>query len=67
MTPQGPNPAGRGWDQSGANFGPGMPGQGYGQVPGGAAGYGRGQNNPGSGWAQPNAGNFGNGFGGYQA
>nr|KMM71637.1 nucleolysin TIA-1 [Coccidioides posadasii RMSCC 3488] len=63
----GPNPAGRGWDQSGANFGPGMPGQGYGQVPGGAAGYGRGQNNPGSGWAQPNAGNFGNGFGGYQA
>ncbi|WEW61688.1 E3 ubiquitin-protein ligase pub1 [Emydomyces testavorans] len=67
LTPQGPNPAGRGWDQSGANFGPGMTGQGYGQVPGGATGYGRGQNNPGPGWAQPNTGNFGNGFGGYQA
>lgn len=66
MSPQGPNPAGRGWDQSGGNFGPGMPAQGYGQVPGSAGGYGRGQSNPASQWAQPNAGNFNNGFGGYQ-
>ncbi|PYH46361.1 nuclear and cytoplasmic polyadenylated RNA-binding protein pub1 [Aspergillus saccharolyticus JOP 1030-1] len=55
MTPQGPNPAGRGWDQSG------MGGQGYGQVPGNA-GYGRGQGAPASGWNQPNNANFGNGF-----
>ncbi|KAL5366124.1 hypothetical protein BJX96DRAFT_180447 [Aspergillus floccosus] len=60
MTPQGPNPAGRGWDQSG------MAGQTYGQVPGNA-GYGRGQAAPASGWNQANNANFGNGFGGYQA
>ncbi|KAE8145667.1 hypothetical protein BDV25DRAFT_133587 [Aspergillus avenaceus] len=60
MTPQGPNPAGRGWDQSG------MAGQNYGQVPGNA-GYGRGQAAPASGWNQANNANFGNGFGGYQA
>ncbi|KAL1954489.1 hypothetical protein VTO42DRAFT_1131 [Malbranchea cinnamomea] len=66
MAPQGPNPAGRGWDQQGPNFGgPGMPGQGYGQLPAGAGGYGRGQSNP-PGWAQPNNGTFGNGFGAYQ-
>lgn len=56
----GPNPAGRGWDQSG------MAGQAYGQVPGNA-GYGRGQATPASGWNQANNANFGNGFGGYQA
>ncbi|EEH07875.1 hypothetical protein HCBG_03164 [Histoplasma capsulatum G186AR] len=79
MTPQafpqlggaGPSPGARGWDQQGAaNFGggPGMPSAGgYGQqLPGGAAGYGRGQSTPASGWAQPNSGSFGNGFGGYQ-
>ncbi|EGE86217.1 hypothetical protein RJZ56_007823 [Blastomyces dermatitidis] len=74
MTPQGgagPSPGGRGWDQQGAtNFGggPGMPAAGgYGQqLPGGAAGYGRGQSTQASGWAQPNSGSFGNGFGGYQ-
>ncbi|PWY81356.1 hypothetical protein BO83DRAFT_174967 [Aspergillus eucalypticola CBS 122712] len=60
MTPQGPTPTQRGWDQSG------MAGQGYGQVPGNA-GYGRGQATPTSGWNQPNNANFGNGFGGYQA
>ncbi|KAA8651910.1 nuclear and cytoplasmic polyadenylated RNA-binding protein pub1 [Aspergillus tanneri] len=60
MNPQGPNPAGRGWDQ------PGMAGQGYGQVPGNT-GYGRGQATPNSGWNQGNNANFGNGFGGYQA
>ncbi|OJJ49824.1 hypothetical protein ASPZODRAFT_58875 [Penicilliopsis zonata CBS 506.65] len=68
MTPQGPSPAGRGWDQQGNNFGgPGMPAQGYGQVPGNAGGFGRGQNTPNSGWNQQNNANFGNGFGGYQA
>lgn len=68
MTPQGPTPAGRGWDQQGAGFGgPGMPGQGYGQLPGSAAGYGRGQTAPGYAWPQQTAANFGNGFGGYQA
>ncbi|PLB35492.1 nuclear and cytoplasmic polyadenylated RNA-binding protein pub1 [Aspergillus candidus] len=56
----GPNPAGRGWDQSG------MAGQGYGQVPANA-GFGRGQAAPNAGWAQPNNANFGNGFGGYQS
>ncbi|KAF9882721.1 hypothetical protein FE257_005495 [Aspergillus nanangensis] len=59
MTPQGPNPAGRGWDQSG------MAGQNYGQVPGNA-GYGRGQANSASGWNQANNANYGNGFSGYQ-
>lgn len=44
-----------------------MPGQGYGQIPASAGGYGRGQSAPASGWGQPNSGSFGNGFGGYQA
>lgn len=43
-----------------------MPAQGYGQVPGSAGGYGRGQNAPAAGWAGNNSGNFNNGFGGYQ-
>ncbi|KAL2828442.1 hypothetical protein BDW59DRAFT_159648 [Aspergillus cavernicola] len=60
MTPQGPAPAGRGWEQ------PGMAQQAYGQVPGNT-GYGRGQATPNPGWNQPNNANFGNGFGGYQA
>ncbi|KAH3099656.1 hypothetical protein KXW41_004260 [Aspergillus fumigatus] len=60
ITPQGPTPAGRGWEQGG------MTGQGYGQAPQNA-GFGRGQATPNSGWNQPNNGNFGNGFGGYQA
>lgn len=64
----GPSPGGRGWDQQGSNFGgPGMPAQGYGQIPASAGGYGRGQSAPASGWGQPNSGSFGNGFGGYQA
>ncbi|KAK2745250.1 hypothetical protein FQN57_003945 [Myotisia sp. PD_48] len=67
MTPQGPSPGGRGWDQPSGNFGSGIPAQNYGQVPGGSGGYGRGQPNPSAGWAQQNGGNFGNGFGGYQA
>ncbi|KAJ9202458.1 hypothetical protein DTO166G4_4509 [Paecilomyces variotii] len=68
MTPTGPSPAGRGWDQQATNFGgPGIPVQGYGQLPGNAAGYGRGQTPPGAAWAQPGNAGFGNGFGGYQA
>ncbi|KAL1969292.1 hypothetical protein VTN77DRAFT_9484 [Rasamsonia byssochlamydoides] len=71
MSPQGPTPAGRGWDQQASNFGgaPAVPGQGYGQAPANAGGYGRGQNAPGSSWPQPTNANFGNGFGagGYQA
>ncbi|KAK2755114.1 hypothetical protein FQN54_006643 [Arachnomyces sp. PD_36] len=68
MTPQGPSPGGRGWDQQGSNFGgPGMPAQGYGQIPASAGGYGRGQAAPASGWGQPNSAGFGNGFGNYQA
>ncbi|KAL2841568.1 hypothetical protein BJY01DRAFT_8361 [Aspergillus pseudoustus] len=59
MTPQGPAPAGRGWEQ------PAMAGQGYGQVPGNT-GYGRGQGTPNPGWNQPNNASFGNGFGSYQ-
>jgi nucleolysin TIA-1/TIAR len=69
MTPQGPSPVGRGWDQQANNFGgPAMPAQGgYGQLPGSAGGYGRGQTTPGSAWGQPTSASFGNGFGGYQA
>lgn len=67
----GPGPAGRGWDQQANTFGgaPAVPGQGYGQTPANAGGYGRGQNVPGSTWTQPTNANFGNGFGagGYQA
>lgn len=48
MSPQGPAPAGRGWDQQGNNFSGGaVPAQGY-QGPPNASGYGRGQNNAGN-------------------
>ncbi|CRG83067.1 Nucleolysin TIAR [Talaromyces islandicus] len=82
MSPQGPAPAGRGWDQQGNNFAGGaVPGQAF-QGPAPAAGYGRGQNASGANWQQqqqqqpqqqqqqqPGNANFGNGFGqgGYQA
>jgi nucleolysin TIA-1/TIAR len=44
---------------------------GYGQMPGSAGGYGRGQPTPGAGWNQgqqgPQSHNFGNnGYAGYQ-
>ncbi|GAM33388.1 nonsense-mediated-related protein [Talaromyces pinophilus] len=68
MSPQGPAPAGRGWDQQGNNFSGAVPGQGY-QAPSNAGGYGRGQNNAGNNWQQPGGNNQSNNFnqGGYQS
>ncbi|KAL1994388.1 hypothetical protein VTN49DRAFT_3057 [Thermomyces lanuginosus] len=63
LSPQGPNSAGRGWDQQGAAFS-GAPAQGYVQAPG-VAGYGRGQNpQAAANWPQSPTASFGNGFGG---
>jgi nucleolysin TIA-1/TIAR len=67
----GPSPGGRGgWDAQQSPYGgPPMPNQGYGQMPGSAGGYGRGQPTPGAGWNQGQGqshGGFGNGYQGYQ-
>ncbi|ERF71477.1 hypothetical protein EPUS_00466 [Endocarpon pusillum Z07020] len=70
MTPQGPSPGGRGgWDAQPSPYGgQPMPTQGYGQMPGSAGGYGRGQPAPNPGWnqGQGQGHGFGNGYAGYQ-
>ncbi|KAI9842565.1 MAG: hypothetical protein M1837_007078 [Sclerophora amabilis] len=70
QSPLGPSPGAQRWGQEPAGFGgPQMAQGGYGQMPGSAGGYGRGNQTPGSQWGQPSAGGFGNvgnGFGGYQ-
>ena len=70
LTQTGPSPGGRGgWDAQPSPYGgQTMPNQGYGQMPGSAGGYGRGQPTPGAGWnqGQGQSHGFGNGYAGYQ-